>query len=89
MVSNITETSVDLSWFPPDNLGIPELSYYQLIIATQLLTSNVILTTNSTSLLVNGLLPNTVYNISVVGVSHMLLGHERTIITITTLTGGK
>lgn len=45
-------------------------------------------------MVVNDLLPNTVYNISIVGVSTgnsfgILLGDNTTSITITTLTGGE
>ena len=90
---DISDTSVTVSWSPPDNLGVPQLNYYQLIIAPSP-PINDIFTTNLTSLLVNGLLPNTVYNITVLGVStgdnfDMLLGDESTTITIITLTGGE
>ena len=93
VASDVTDTSVTINWSPPDNLGVPQISYYQVTLVPSS-SNHVIITTNTTTLVVNDLLPNTVYNISIVGVStgdsfDILLGDQSNIITITTLTGGE
>ena len=88
--SDITDTSVNVSWLPPLFVGVPELSYY-IVSFTPALANNVI--SNSTSLIADGLIPNTWYNITVVAVAigdnfDMLLGSNSNEISIETMTGG-
>ncbi len=80
-------------WSSPVSVGVPQFSYYQLSFIPSLPSNSIILTTNTTSLIVNGLLPNTEYNITVISVItsnnfDTLLGATSVEITIKTITGG-
>ena len=89
---DVTDTTVNLTWSPPDNIGTPELSFYQLIFSPPP-PSDVNLNTTSTNLLVYGIIPGTWYNVTVVGVSigknfDILKGKVSNQITFRTMTGG-
>lgn len=93
MVMNISDTSATFEWSPPNDPGIPPLSYYR-VIATPTPPSDVNLTTYSTTLLLYGMIPNTEYNVSVVGVAtggdqfNILMGQQSNQSTFQTLVGG-
>ena len=89
----VSDTTVNLSWSPPYDLGLPELKLYRVSLYPLPLT-DVNLYTTSTSLLVPGLIPSTLYNVTVVGVSigdnfDILEGEESNQVTFKTLSGGK
>ena len=90
---NVTDTTVNLTWSSPDNLGIPELSFYEILVSPPP-PSDVNLTTAITSLLLHSLTPGTQYNITVVGVStgenfDTLEGENSNLISFKTATGGR
>ena len=90
---DVTDTTVNLTWSSPNNLGIPELSFYQILVSPPPL-SDVNLTTVINSLLVHSLIPGTQYNITVVGVSigdnfGTLEGEKSNLISFRTATGGR
>ena len=92
--TNVTDTSVTLSWEEPVNVGTPPLALYHVIIRPSLSPDVVLDTTNTSITIEDKLIPVTVYNFSVVGVSSgdnfdRLVGEESNIVTFETETGGK
>ena len=90
---DITDTTVNLTWYPPSYLGIPELSFYQILVSPPP-PSDANLFTAITSLLVHSLTPGTQYNITVVGVStgenfDTLEGEKSNLISFKTATRGR
>lgn len=64
---DITDTTVILSWSPPNELGTPSLSYYHVLMLPAPPT-DVILNTTNTTLSVYGIIPGTTYNVTVIAV---------------------
>ena len=93
-MSDVTETTVNLTWSPPEDLGVPELSFYLIILSPSSFSySDTMLTTNLTSSIISGLAPATQYYTTVTGVSLMnnveSLGEKSHAIAFKTITGGK
>ena len=64
---DVTDTTVILSWSPPNELGTPPFSYYRVLMVPAPPT-DVILNTTNTTLSVDGIIPGTTYNVTVIAV---------------------
>ena len=64
---NVTDTTVILSWSPPNELGTPSFNYYRILMVPAPPT-DVILNTTNTTLSIDGIIPGTTYNVTIVAV---------------------
>ena len=65
---NVTDTTVKLLWSPPTELGNPTVSYYHIVMVPSP-SSDVIVNTTKTSLIIMGIIPGTIYNITIIAVA--------------------
>ena len=93
-MSDVTETTINLTWSPPEDLGVPELGFYLIILSPSSFNyTDLMLTTSLTSLIISDLAPATQYYATVTGVSMLnnveTLGEKSHAIAFKTITGGK
>ncbi len=95
VLMNVTDTTVALSFSPPNSSGIPPFSGYH-IVTTPLTQSDTYSDkyVTTVSVLIAGLLPNTNYNVTVAAVSYddntdVVEGEVSNAITFMTKLGGK
>jgi hypothetical protein len=85
--SDVTENEITLKFDPPESYGDPPLTHYRVIIRPPPL-SDVTLSTNKTIITITDLIPSTVYNITVAGVSDYYdQGDESDVISVMTSPG--
>ena len=89
---DITDTTVTLAWSPPSQLGVPTVSYYHVVMVPSP-PSDVTLNTTNTKLIIRGIIPATIYNVTVVAVAMgdnvgLIVGQPSNPIIIMTMRGG-
>ena len=89
---DVTDTTVKLTWSPPNELGTPTVSYYHVVMVPHS-PFDVILNTTNTTLFIRGINPSTTYNVTVVAVAMedtigLLKSLPSDLLTFKTMRGG-